>query len=501
MELSVNAILETIDDFLKESGTRTYRALVGLEPFTSSVELCALLGDVTHAEPVSFVRELTTSARIDATKKGRVERLLATLLELSARTRLAPHDDAISQVLRGKTISSNGRAWTLSEALRDGWTLTSPEGRAQLASERAAVLSSEHTVFARRVDALAEAAVTLGLGSARALVEAIERRQFSKAEPQAEALLQASADPARDLTSFVLKRVDPALKVTTARTIDLERALAAPWLFELLRQEDLPHAVTRTLSELGFHPNAFGKIQVDAEPTPGRTPGAHLLRLEVPDQLRLVFTAAPGFEGYTGWLGAWGEAQLLAATPRTLPFIDRSIGDGALALAVRKLFESLLLDEGWLKRAVRVTSAQAREIARLFAWRQVMELRHEAALVTVSRELLERGPVKAMIETASSAMSRARFVQPEGGRSLVDVAPLAPRLASLDAWALEAHLVHVMRERFNEDWWRNPAAGRFLTDLAARGTTDDATTVAASLGRSTLEFIDASRRRVVVMGA
>ena len=80
-------------------------------------------------------------------------------------------------------------------------------------------------------------------------------------------------------------------------------------------------------------------------------------------------------------------------------------------------------------------------------------------------------------------------------------AALPQRLASLDAWALEAHLVHVMRERFNEDWWRNPAAGRFLTDLAARGTTDDATTVAASLGRSTLEFTDASRRRVVVMGA
>lgn len=501
MELSVNAILETIDDFLKASGTRTYRALVGLEPFPSSVELCALLGDVTHAEPVSFVRELTASSRIDATKKGRVERLLATLLELSARTRLAPHDDAIAALLGGKTISSNGRTWTLKEALRDGWTVTSPEGRAQLAKERATVLSNEQVLFARRIDALAEAAVALGLGSARALVEAMERRQFSKAEPQAEALLQSSEDPARDLTAFALKRLDSQLKVTTARSIDLERALAAPWLFEVLRKEDLSHAVTRTLGELGFDPNAFGRILIDAEPTPGRTPGAHLLRVEVPDQLRLVFSAAPGFEGYTGWLGAWGEAQLLAATPRTLPFIDRSIGDGALSLAVRRLFESLLLDEAWLKRAVRVTSAQARELARLFAWRQLMELREEAARVAVSRELLERGAVKAMVETASAAMVRARFVQPEPGRALFELPPLSPRLASLDAWALEAHLVHVMRERFNEDWWRNPAAGRFLTDLAARGTTDDATTVAASLGRATLELTDASRRRVVVMGA
>jgi hypothetical protein len=501
VELSVNSILETIDDFLKESGTRTYRALVGLEPFPSSVDLCALLGDMTHTEPVSFVRELTTSARIDPTKKGRVERLLATLLELSARTRLAPHDDAITQRLQGKTLASNGRTWTLQEALRDGWTLTSLEGRAQLASERSAALTNEHPLFARRVDALAEAGLDLGLGSARALVEAIERRQFSEAEPQAEALLETSEDPARDLTAFVLKRVDANLKVTTARTIDLERALAAPWLFEILRKEDLSHAVTRTLDELGFHPNAFGRILIDAESTPGRASGTHLLRVEVPDQLRLVLSAVPGFEGYTGWLGAWGEAQLLAATPRTLPFIDRSLGDRAVALAVRRLFESLLLDEGWLKRALRVTSPQAREIARLFAWRQVMELRDEAALLLVNRELLDRGAVNVMIEAANSAVARARFVQPERGRTLFDIAPLSPRMTSFDAWSLEAHLVHVMRERFNEDWWRNPAAGRFLSDLAARGTTDDAATVAVSLGRNTLDISDASRRRVVVMGA
>ena len=39
VELSVNAILATIDDFLKESGTRTHRALAGLEARATNVEL------------------------------------------------------------------------------------------------------------------------------------------------------------------------------------------------------------------------------------------------------------------------------------------------------------------------------------------------------------------------------------------------------------------------------------------------------------------------------
>lgn len=500
MELSVNAILATIDDFMKESGSRLHRALAGLDPAALATELVAPLEDITRAETIAFVRELSTSARIDATRKARVERLLATLLGLATRARLAPHDDAITSLLRTKTFVSAGRTWTLDEALAHGWSLPSTEARTLLANELSAALWDEQGPFARRFDALAELAPTLGFGSSRALIEAQHRRSFDALAPRALELLKQTDDPARDLTAFALKRVDPQLKPSAASALDVSRALAAPWFFEVLRKEDLSHAVTRTLSDLGFDPNALGRVLVDTD-SPDRVPGAHLVCLEVPDQLRLVLTAAPGPEAYAGWLGAWGEAAFLAATPRTLPFIDRVIGDAAVALSVRRLFESLVLDEGWLKRVVRATSAQAREVARLFAWRQVMTLRREAALLPVTREALERGAVRSLADSYQDAMARALHVQPERGRFLVDVAPTAPLLPSLEAWALEASLVHTLRERFNEDWWRNPAAGRFLTGLAARGAAEGGAEVAASLGRPTLEPADAARRRVLVMGA
>jgi hypothetical protein len=515
VELSVNAILATIDDFLKESGTRAHRSLAGLEPAPTSVDLCALLGDVTAAETIAFVRELTTSSRMDAVKKGRVERLYALLLELGTRARVAPLDDAISTLLRTKTFVSAARTWTLREALSDAWALNTPEARAQLSTDRSAALWDEQPPFARRLDALPDVARQLGLSSATALVEAMQRRTFEALSPSLVEALRQGDDAARDLTAFALKRLDPQLKAGAARQPDLERALAAPWCFEVLRKEDLTHAVTRTLGDLDFHPNAFGKILIDAE-TPGRAPGAHLVKLEVPDQLRLVLTAAPGFDGYAACLGAWGEAAVLASTPKTLPFIDRVVGDAAIAKTFRLLFESLLLDEGWLKRAVRATSAQAREVARLFAWRQLVQLRAQAALVPVVREGLERGAVRALSDAYVSAMERALHVAPERGRYLVDLPVMGESLPTLDAWALEARLVHTLRERFNEDWWRNPAAGRFLTGLAARGTTEDANSLAASLAGATaglvsstasnaqtrsLELTDATRRRVLVMGA
>lgn len=499
VELSVNGILEGIDDYLRESGTRTYRSVAGLEPRASASSNLALLGDVTHAETVASVRGLSQSTRIDETKKHRVNRLLAELLQLATRARLASHDDAIEGALSTPSVESAGKRVSVREALRDGWALALPEARTQVSNATTTTLRGLESLFARRVDALTEAAPELGASSARALVEAMHRRTFEKQLVVADELLRHSDDAARDLTGFALRRLDPQLKPAGSRRFDLERALAAPWHFELLRQEDLSHAVTRTFSDLGFHPSAHGRIFIDAEPR--TVPVSTLVRVEVPDQLRLVLTPTPGFHGYAGWLGAWAEAHLLAATPKTLPFIDRVIGDGARALAVRKLFESLLLDEAWLKRAVRATSPQARELARLFAWRQVMELRGDAGRLLASHALLERGAVRGFVDTATALQERVTFVQPDAGRAYLDAELLAPALTSLDAWALESHLLNTLRERFNEDWWRNPAAGRFLSDLAARGTVDDAAVIAEGLGRGPLSATDASRRRVVVMGA
>ena len=58
----------------------------------------------------------------------------------------------------------------------------------------------------------------------------------------------------------------------------------------------------------------------------------------------------------------------------------------------------------------------------------------------------------------------------------------------LRAWQLEALLAASLRERFDEDWFRNPQCGRWLLDLFSRGQRDDAAALAgAVLGRA-LDF-------------
>src|SRR5262249_8725223 len=77
------------------------------------------------------------------------------------------------------------------------------------------------------------------------------------------------------------------------------------------------------------------------------------------------------------------------------PLLERRLGDNAISRSVAALFENVLLDEQWLKRYLKIPQTQAREAARLVAFRQMLRFRRKAALLAHALELYARGPVPA----------------------------------------------------------------------------------------------------------
>ena len=58
----------------------------------------------------------------------------------------------------------------------------------------------------------------------------------------------------------------------------------------------------------------------------------------------------------------------------------------------------------------------------------------------------------------------------------------------LRAWQLEALLAAALRQRYDEDWFRNPRAGVFLQHLMSRGQADPADRLAAEVTGAPLSF-------------
>lgn len=496
MPLSLTTLVDQLDDLFLERATRAFRAASGLQRDVAPV---AEHPELTRLDAFQVSSELIASPRVDEAKRARLVLLRRHLARAFVESKTAEASQAVQRFLEGHTFFAAGKTWTPREAMRELPRLAARESRVTLSAELSNVLQSNEALLARQLDATVEGIAALKLTPSTFVEELAGRAAAPRLEGARVALAQ-SADASLDLLGYALKKLDPLLTPRNASVHDADRAALGPWLFENFRREDLTHALSRCLGDLGLSANAEGRITIDSDARPGRDPSARCFELRVPDQIRLLLTPELGFDSYAGWLNAWGSALHRANVGRTLPFVDRRLGDRSVIEAVGLLFESFLLDEGWLKRYLRLTASQARESARAFASRQLLQLRRTAALALYSHEAMARGSWTGLADEFVPRLSSALGVEVPRGAALFEVDAFGDRLQTLDAFALEHVMRSFLRERFNEDFWRNPATGRWLVDLASRGQHDDAPVVGKLLGGE-LSLAGAASHRVLVMGA
>ena len=498
VQLSLTNLVDQLDDLFSERATRAFRAASGLQRDVAPVPE---LPEVARLEAFQVTSELLTSPRVDEAKRARLVLLRRHLARAYVEAQTLEANAALQKFLQGHQFFAAGKTWTPREAMRELPRLSSRESRVTLSAELSTLLAAHEPLVARLLDGTMEAMAGLKL-EPTAFVEELSGRPLAPRLDAARQTLAQTADASLDLLGYALTKLDPMLTPRGAAGHDAERAALGPWMFENFRREDLTHAISRCLGDLGVSANAEGRITVDSELRPGRDPSPLCFELRVPDQIRLLLTPEMGFDAYAGWLSAWGIALHRANVGRTLPFVERRLGDRSVIDAVGVLFESFLLDEGWLKRYLRLTASQAKEAARAFASRQLLQLRRAAGLALYSNEAISRGSWSSLADEYMPRMAGALGVEVPRGQTLFEIDAFGDRLVKLDAFALE----HVMRghlqERFNEDFWRNPSTGRWLTELASRGQHDDAKVVAkSSFGVEALSVSGAALHRVGVMGA
>ncbi len=498
MEISINGLVERVDEFLYERAMLHYRFQAGLAQEEPLKKLHSDFHEHGNIESFIAVRERFQNPRTDGQRKLGLKLLLHFLGDNVEVQRSAAAHETIAQLLATAPVTGANGTIPLAEALARLPMEPHRDRRAQLERESCTILWEHKGAWARRVEAAMAVAEELKAASYPALREELTGVELAPLVDSCGAVLKSTGDAWRDLLTYTLKRLDDTIK--EGQLHDAKRAAQAPWMLELFRKEDLMPAVTRWLAELGLDPNAEGRLAFDSEERPAKRTGAYLAELRVPDELRLVVLPRPGFEGYSETLRALGRGMHQAYVSRTTPLLERRLGDCAVPRSVSTLFENVLLDEAWYRRYLKIPQQQAREAARLFAFRQMLRFRRKAALLPYALELYTRGPTVEMADQYQERMQEALGVGVAKERFLYDVRPLLLVVEVLRGWGLEAVLLDKLRERFNEDFWRNPAAGRWLKEFSSKGQRDDAGEVAKQLG-GTLTLQAAGARLVKVMGA
>ena len=355
-------------------------------------------------------------------------------------------------------------------------------------------LLEHQALYAQRAAAADQAAQALGLSSYIEMRQQVTGHPFSTLRAECEQVLRQTEDAYRDALEYGLRRVEPGLRPGNASRHDLLRATVVPWLLEHFAPSDVIHATSKSLADWGFDYPAQRRITVDSNAAlpPGFPPRA--FAIEVPEDIRVGARPVGGIADSAGLLHALGQAQHRAATSGALPTESRRLGDGSVNEGFGFLFQHLLLDPTWHRRYLRLPQRIANEAAQMSAFVRLTAVRGGCAFFSSELTLFERGFAQAHDEFEEWASAALR-VRVDPAFLVLEWMPQLSRAQMLRGFALEARLYSVLRQRFNEDFWRNPAAGTWLAQLFSRGQRDDADHLSREFG-GPLELTTAGTRLI-----
>jgi hypothetical protein len=298
-----------------------------------------------------------------------------------------------------------------------------------------------------------------------------------------DAFLARTGDLYRELLAERLKRV---MGLTPGEAVRSDAA----WLFRDAAYDDvfpgaeLVPTAQRQTAEMGLDLLAGGRIRLDTEDRERKRSRAFCAPVKVPHEVYLVIRPFGGYMDYRAFWHEMGHALHFGNVAADLPFEYRWLGDNSVTEGFAILCEHMLAQPAWLKRYARMNGARLANFTRDQSFNLLAIVRRYAAKlryeITVHRLRTLDEAAEAYVDLLSAATGFRYFAED----ALLDFDDGFYAARYLRAWQLEALLREHLRERFDEDWFRNPRTGPVLLELFARGQRDPADALAqTALGR------------------
>jgi hypothetical protein len=489
---SLNAVRADAEAWLEELGRARAQAAPGAAQLAA---VDAAHPEVVSAETARAVGALLGSSRVPEHELPRL-RTLVRFLEDASLEAAAREGHSALEAARWRSAPESGVETPLVEA----------EAELALTDERPARLLREAAVNrgwegllsrAQRLQSeLADGASALGASSVAALLEG--RRDPAWLELDLDGFLRTTEDAYRDVLGWALGKVAPRLLPRPrgdATLADLDRVRALPGYPGALDEAD---AGLRTwAARLPEAEERARRLRTRSVPAPA----ARAIALEIPDEIALLLPAGADSADVPRRFLSTGCALHLASVEADAPVEHRWMGDRAVVAASGWVVRGLLWHERWLRSALGLGRATAREVARMQALVALVTLRAEAALQPHLRTMATEGPTLQRLGEAAEALSAVLRVRVGRGETLARVADLDLSRRQLRAAALASCIWTEADRRFDADDLRNPVAARWLVAIWSQGAPEVAERMAPALCGAQLGLERVGAELVAVLGA
>jgi hypothetical protein len=477
---------------MRDVSREYYLAHAGLKAEAELQPIYERYGSVLGRDALDLTLDLFRSAPAGSEEARQARQLLEWQVESQAARLLAPHDEreiaweasAVVRVDDGRLVPYQRAAIEIANATDRRERLALDRARAALVERELAPLRREKLQRERDfVESL-----ELGAGYVGAF-EALSGVALRGLVAECEAFLrdtQAMWDEV--LPEFVRKSLGvPVGEVTRADALALMRAREFD---EYFPARELEPSVRRQVREMGVDPAAGGRVIYDTGEREGKRARAFCAPVRVPDEVYLVLRPHGGQSDYTTLLHELGHALHFAFARADHPFEYRWVGDNSVTEGYAMLFDHRMQSAAWLKRYTGLAGPHVGRYLRAAGFEELQFLRRYCAKLIYESHLYGGDvPWDALPDLYVETLTRATTFRYQAADAFVDVDPRFYAARYLRAWQLQAVLDESLTERFDEDWWRNPKAGPWITEqLFGEGQRELATELAERVAGKPLGF-------------
>src|SRR5918996_2490312 len=239
-----------------------------------------------------------------------------------------------------------------------------------------------------------------------------------------------------------------------------------------------------TLAALGFDLAANGRIRLDLDDRPQKSPRACVIASDPPSVVHLITRAQGGLHDYTALLHEAGHALHYAGCDPSLPYTFRALSrDHALTEIYSYIVEAVSREPGWHAQYFGLSDAEAAENADATVFLEALLFRRYVAKLQYELDFWGRFAEQgATPEGYSERLTAASGLRYPAESFLSDMDAGFYSADYLRAWIRSAQLRSFLAAEIGEDWWRRPETGERLRALFAEGTKPSSEEIAARIG-------------------
>lgn len=480
--MNLDSLREWIDSFLAAAEAERFEIGLAHRRWPQLGELYE-----RNADLFSIAR-ITEVQRALAAVSGTEERRLRSVLEFLARGRaLLVARDPLDQRLGWEMMEEVPLEGSRIPQRQIGPALAlaaDPDRRRAISEAHLSLLEEQRYLpeefLHRQRDGIAE----LGYGSHVESYQILAGLDLRVVAREGARFLEQSADLYFELLGWHLPRLT-GVAPGEARASDAERLNAAVDYDSIFSGADRYRGILESLDSAGLDPSAEGRIRIERDVNLSGGAGGIAGPIRVPEEVRLAIAARAGKPAASSFLRALGIALHSGYTDPDLPVEQRRLADESVTLASGGLCESLLRNPAFLRQLYDFPKERLGDFLALTVLGALFTLRRDIALLHFEIEFYD--------EQADGARFAELLTEATGFRhdpraAVWQVSSEFAPAGKLRAAQLAAIHAQTLRQRFDEDWFRNPEAGAYLRDLFSQGRRYSAPELAIQLSSAPLGY-------------